>query len=653
MKPILYPKLALHGIVKNRKLYLPYLISCIGTVMMFFIIISLSQSPQLMAAHATACYILSLGVWVIAIFAVIFLFYTSSLLSRRRYKEFAIYSVLGMDRKGISRIVLCENIAVTVLSILPGTLLGIAFSKLCELIFVRLLKGNVDFALSIQPAAVLLTVFLFAGIFFLLTVRAVIPVLIHDPVTLMKQNETGEKALPKANYLLAILGFLLLTGAYAIALLIKNPILAVALFFVAVLMVIAATYMLFVSGSTALYSSLQKKQNYYYSSDHFFSVASMRFRMKRNGAGLASICILSTMVLVMLSSTASLYAGLEDTFARQNPTDFQLDISLNTLDDIISDELPAKLDQAYDKQGLTRENTLSFAYVTTHDLTNGVFYTILSAPEYEKLTGEALELADNETAIRTENMRTSPSELTFFGNVCFTVTQSLPDTVTIVRTSGITNPHILMVIRDYVCLRPLTEAAQGGFYTGDAAQQGFLYYNRFYGWDGSEADTETACRITHDFPFLSQAAEFSTFNSYSERRDFIGVYGGMFFLGILLSLLFLSAAIIIIYYKQISEGYEDRSRFDIMRKVGLTSKNIKKSINSQMLTVFVAPLLMAGLHLTFAFPIVWQMLKMFGLTNMGLCIRINVLVFLCFCLFYGIVYRITSREYYKIVTEAE
>ncbi len=652
MKPILYPKLAFHGVVKNRKLYLPYLISCIGTVMMFFIIISLSQSPQLMAAHATACYILSLGVWVIAVFAVIFLFYTNSLLSRRRYKEFAVYSVLGMDRKGISRIVLCENVGIALVSIVLGTLLGAAFSKLFELIFVRLLRGNVDFALSTEPAAVILTVFLFTGIFLLLTAKAVVPVLLSDPIRLMKKNETGEKALPKTNYALAVLGLLLLIGAYAIAILIKNPILAVALFFVAVLMVIAATYMLFISGSTALCGFLQSKKSYYYSANHFFSVAAMRFRMKRNGAGLASVCILSTMVLVMLTSTASLYVGLEDTFTRQNPTDFQLDISLNSPDDVISDELASELNKEYDENGILHENTVSFAYVTTHDLHSDIFYTILSAPEYEKLTGEALDLAENETSVFAENLRSTPSEITFSGDVRFTVTNTLPNTVNIARTAGITNPHIIMVIRDYECLRPLTEASQDGFFTDDTSQ-GFIYYNRFYGWDGSEADTETACRITHTFPCLSQAVSYSTFNSYSEWQDFIGVYGGMFFLGILLSLLFLSATIIIIYYKQISEGYEDCDRYAIMRKIGLTSKNIKRNINSQMLTVFVSPLLTAGLHLTFAFPIVWQMLKMFGLTNMGLSILINILVFLCFCLFYGIVYRITSREYFKIVTEAE
>ena len=296
----LYPRLALSGIRNNRKLYVPYILSCIGTVMMYFILHSLSLSPLL---HETRGgdnleIILSLGKYVIAAFSLLFLFYTNSFLIRRRYKEFGLYSVLGMDKRGIGRVVLWESLFVSLLGLAAGLLFGIAFSKLAELGLLRAIQSDVDFRFYLSWEAVLSTLLLYGGIFAALMLKSLWQVGRTKPLELLKSENYGEKP-PKANWFFALLGLGLLGVAYYLSLSIQSPLKALMLFFVAVLMVIAATYLLFMAGSVTLCRLLQKNKKYYYKKNHFVSVSSMAYRMKRNGAGLASICILCTMVLVM------------------------------------------------------------------------------------------------------------------------------------------------------------------------------------------------------------------------------------------------------------------------------------------------------------------------------------------------------------------
>lgn len=346
MKKGFYPKLAFDGIRKNKKMYLPYILTSIGMVMMYYIIIFLqfSQSIKDAVQSSTVTQILGLGSWVIAIFSCIFLFYTNSFLIKRRKKEFGLYNILGMDKHNLGIILFWETFIIAVISLVIGLAAGIAFSKLAELVFLNLLKIDATFDLTVSSQGIGLCAIIFTVINILLFFNSLRQVRSSSAISLVKSEQTGEKP-PKVNWIFGILGVLLLGGAYYISLSIKEPLQALTLFFVAVIMVIIGTYLVMISGSVLFCRLLQKNKKYYYKPNHFVSVSSMVYRMKRNGAGLASICILATMVLVMISSTTSLYFGEEDALAIRYPREINIDIStLDTdlekngqMDNIISD----------------------------------------------------------------------------------------------------------------------------------------------------------------------------------------------------------------------------------------------------------------------------------------------------------------------------
>ena len=333
MKTGFYPKLAWSGIRKNSRLYTPYILTCTGMVMMFYIISFLynSEAVRTMRGGGTISVTMGLGQGVIGIFALIFLFYTNSFLIRRRKKEFGLYNVLGMGKRNIARILACETVITAVISIAAGLVCGIALSKLAELCLINIMLGSVSFSFSVSLDSIIVSVVLFAAIFLLVFLNDLRQIRFSNPAELLRGESTGEKP-PKANWAVGIIGAVVLAAAYYIAVSIKEPLSAMLWFFVAVIMVIAATYMLFIAGSVVMCRALQKKKSYYYKANHFVSVSSMVFRMKRNGAGLASICILATMVLVMISSTTCLYFGVEDSLSQRYPTDLGVRIGLRDLD---------------------------------------------------------------------------------------------------------------------------------------------------------------------------------------------------------------------------------------------------------------------------------------------------------------------------------
>lgn len=331
MKGGLYIRLAASGISKNRKLYFPYLLTCICMVMMFYIVTFLAGSRNLknLPGAETLQTLLGLGIFVIGLFSVIFLNYTDSFLFRRRQKEFGLYNILGMGKGNLVKILIWENLITAAVSIVLGMAFGILFSRLAELAAAKIISGDIGFGFTVEPVAVRWTVVLFAGIFLLIMLRMLVKIYASRPVEMLRSENVGEKP-PKANWILALLGLAILAGAYYLAISIQEPMTAFALFFVAVLMVIVATYLLFIAGSVALCRLLQKNKNYYYKTRHFVSLSSMVYRMKRNGAGLASICILSTMVLVTVSSTVCLFAGTEESLNRAFPR--QMALSIYSLD---------------------------------------------------------------------------------------------------------------------------------------------------------------------------------------------------------------------------------------------------------------------------------------------------------------------------------
>ena len=667
MKALFYPRLAWTGIKNNRRLYLPYILTCIGMVAMFYIMLSLSTGEFLdtMRGGATLGNVLGLGAGVLGFFAVLFLFYTNSFLIRRRKKEFGLYNILGMGKRNIARVLLSETLILAAVSLVFGLILGVALSKLAELGLAFFVKSDAGYNFTVYPTAMGYTVLLFVCIFLLLFFKSVGQVGLANPVELLHSESVGEKP-PKANWALGVLGIVILAAAYYISVTIEQPVSALGWFFIAVLMVIAATYLLFIAGSVLLCRILQKNKRYYYKPDHFVSVSSMVYRMKRNGAGLASICILITMVLVMIASTSCLYFGKEDVLRSQYPHDFNFTVDFGTLDEVTQeniDKTKAGIDAFMDKNGGISYGICGKSDRVTGELRDGVFYMgddvydpelssflyIIDLADYNRNTGSSYRLNDGEALVFASGRTYDHDTIRIEGGREYKVVKS-DGSIDFARdTNMLWLSAVYIVVPDfYSSAEDLSQAAQ---------KSGMLQWH--YQFD-SPADYDKQVKITSEL--FSAAAEITTETASggfglgsmaSARDDFYGSFGGLFFLGIMLSIVFILAAVLIIYYKQISEGYEDQSRFEIMQKVGMTKTDIRKSINSQMLTVFFLPLLFAIVHLGFAFPMINKLLLLFGLDNLGLLLLTAAISALVFALFYIIVYRVTSNAYYSIVSGAK
>ncbi len=673
MKKGIYSRLALTGIKKNKKLYIPYILTCIGMVMMFYIITFLSSSDMMMnyPGGETIRGILGFGVYVIGFFAVIFLFYTNSFLVRRRKKEFGLYNILGMGKRNIARVMLWETLFIGAFSIAVGMALGVLFSKLAELVMVNIMSMDVTFGVTIDYKAIYYTVVLFAVIFFLILLNSLRQVHLSNPIALLHSENAGEKP-PKANWFFAVLGVLILGCAYYLAVTIKDPVTTLAAFFFAVIMVIIATYLIFISGSVAFCKILQKKKNYYYKTNHFVSVSSMSYRMKRNGAGLASICILCTMVLVMISSTVCLYLGKEDSLRERYPRNINITMTSQIYSDLISQDANsiAKMSiETAENMGYKPVNAIDYtmlsfvSYIRDGEIVfddgeNGFNYAtsdlwqifIVSLDDYNRLTGSQENLNEDEVMIYTsKDMDYNYDVLKIKGQEPLNIKKVVTD----FENNGVDTMQIIPAL--YIFVPDLEVQVQK---ISEQSQDALGNINRFVGYDLEATDQQQTDVFSEIYDWLRtsqvKSADGSMYvyveGSANEKLEFFGIYGGLFFLGIILGIVFIFAAVLIMYYKQVSEGYEDQSRFEIMQKVGMTKREIKKSINSQMLTVFFMPLIAAGVHLAFAFPMIYKMLILFGLVNKVFLIMVTVGCFLLFALLYMLVYKITSRAYYSIVS---
>lgn len=673
MKKGIYSRLALTGIKKNKKLYIPYILTCIGMVMMFYIITFLSSSDMMMnyPGGETMRGILGFGVYVIGFFAVIFLFYTNSFLVRRRKKEFGLYNILGMGKRNIARVMLWETLFIGAFSIAVGMALGVLFSKLAELVMVNIMSMDVTFGVTIDYKAIYYTVVLFAVIFFLILLNSLRQVHLSNPIALLHSENAGEKP-PKANWFFAVLGVLILGCAYYLAVTIKDPVTTLAAFFFAVIMVIIATYLIFISGSVAFCKILQKKKNYYYKTNHFVSVSSMSYRMKRNGAGLASICILCTMVLVMISSTVCLYLGKEDSLRERYPRNINITMTSQIYSDLISQDANsiAKMSiETAENMGYKPVNAIDYtmlsfvSYIRDGEIVfddgeNGFNYAtsdlwqifIVSLDDYNRLTGSQENLNEDEVMIYTsKDMDYNYDVLKIKGQEPLNIKKVVTD----FENNGVDTMQIIPALYIFVPdLELQTEMIS------EQSENTIGNINRFVGYDLDATDQQQTDVFNEIYDWLKTSQVNSADSSMyvyvegvaNEKFEFFGLYGGLFFLGIILGIVFIFAAVLIMYYKQVSEGYEDQSRFEIMQKVGMTKREIKKSINSQMLTVFFMPLIAAGVHLAFAFPMIYKMLILFGLVNKVFLIMVTVGCFLLFALLYMLVYKITSRAYYSIVS---
>ena len=674
MKRGFYPRLAWSGMRKNSKLYLPYTLACIGMTAMFYILMHLADSPalKLIPSSASVTMTLSLGSFVMGVFSLLFLFYTNSFLVRRRFKEFGLYNVLGMNKGNISRVLAWEALINALISLAGGLFLGIALSKLAELGLVNIMGGDTDLDLRISVKALEFTVMFFCGIFLLIYLNSLIKIRRSSASELVKSENFGEKP-PRANWLFGLAGIVILAAAYYIAVSIKTPLTALSLFFIAVIMVIVATYLIFIAGSVWICRLLQKNKRYYYKKNHFVSVSSMVYRMKRNGAGLASICILATMVLVMISSTTCLYFGAEDALRDRYPRDISISASYSGLDSMTDENISALRGEiSAAVGGAETENILDYrcaslvgslengildlseasiysTAMTTYDYVAEVY--IVPLADYNAIAGTNESLSSGEAMIYAYRMDYTDKTFAVDELVSFRVKKVL-DSFPIADGSAMASiaPTVFVIVPDFAD----TVAKLGGAVSSSGDEPASLSWN--YAFDTPVSDEEEIAMCERIGERLSECSESGGYLYYSReslaanRADFYGMYGGLFFLGIMLSIAFICAAVLIIYYKQISEGYEDRRRFEIMQNVGMTKKEIRSSINSQLLTVFFLPLIFAGLHLGFAFPFIHKLLMLFNLSNLPLLIGTTAISFGVFALLYAVVFRVTSNAYYNIVS---
>ena len=674
MKRGFYPRLAWSGMRKNSKLYLPYSLACIGMTAMFYILMHLAYSPalELLSSSGEVSTILRLGSFVIGVFSLLFLFYTNSFLVRRRYKEFGLYNVLGMNKGNISRVLAWEALINALISLAGGLFLGIALSKLAELGLVNIMGGDTDLDLRISVKALEFTVMFFCGIFLLIYLNSLIKIRRSSASELVKSENFGEKP-PRANWLFGLAGIVILAAAYYIAVSIKTPLTALSLFFIAVIMVIVATYLIFIAGSVWICRLLQKNKRYYYKKNHFVSVSSMVYRMKRNGAGLASICILATMVLVMISSTTCLYFGAEDALRDRYPRDISISASYSGLDSMTDENISALRGEiSAAVGGAETENILDYrcaslvgslengildlseasiysTAMTTYDYVAEVY--IVPLADYNAIAGTNESLGSDEAMIYAYRMDYTDKTFAVDELVSFRVKKVL-DSFPIADGSAMASiaPTVFVIVPDFAD----TVAKLGGAVSSSGDEPASLSWN--YAFDTPVSDEEETAMCERIGERLSECSESGGYLYYSReslaanRADFYGMFGGLFFLGIMLSIAFICAAVLIIYYKQISEGYEDRRRFEIMQNVGMTKKEIRSSINSQLLTVFFLPLIFAGLHLGFAFPFIHKLLMLFNLSNLPLLIGTTAISFGVFALLYAVVFRVTSNAYYNIVS---
>ena len=652
----LYRRLAASTLKKNARTYLPYLLSACGTVAVFYILAYLALN----SGSGTTGMVMQLGAIVVGIFALIFLFYTNSFLIKRRKKELGLYGILGMEKRHIFRMMAYETLYCFLISVVSGLAVGLLFSKGVQLLFLHILQMPVQWGFAFSPSAALVTVLLFAGIFFLTLLSNLRQVHISQPIELLRGSQVGERE-PRANWPLAILGVVLLAAGYALAQFVNNPLWAFILFFLAVILVILGTYALFTSTSIAALKLLRRNKAYYYQTKHFISVSGMIYRMKQNAAGLASICILSTMVLVMVSTTTSLYAGMNEMFSWYT-RDFRVRAYTDSESGGYTPSAPSRLilsqqgyapldEQVYSSLSFAtvRDGEGGFTFVPQDDanameasVDDIMQFTMLTLADYNLLSNNAYELAQGEVllaAARGTDAFDQP-QLRVFGlefDVAANVTA--PD---IYAADYMGTELYYLIVPDAHTFWQIANL-EIQFYGNNAT-----YVENVYAFNvdaGASVDEQAALRTD----LLAQGSVSVTCTAL-DKQGIQEFYGSFFFLGIFLGLLFLMATAMIIYYKQISEGYDDRARFELMQKVGMTAEEIRSAVRSQVLTVFFFPLVMAGVHIVFAFKMIAMLMSLLQLTNTTLFALTTVVCFFAFAAVYALIYAITARSYYRIVS---
>lgn len=667
MRKGFYTKLAASNIKKNSRTYIPYIITCIITAAMFYIINSLSNNESIKKLYGGETILITLGygTYVTAIFAFIFLFYTNSFLMKRRKKEFGVLNILGMEKRHISKVLLLENIYIAFITMLLGIIIGMVLDKAMFLILTKMLGAEHSPGFYISKEALIHTVILFGIIFFCIYLNSLRQIHLSKPIELLNGGNVGEKE-PKTKWFMAILGVICLAVGYYISVTSKNPVESLSSFLIAVILVIAGTYLIFIAGSIAFLKSLRKNKRYYYKTKHFTAVSGMIYRMKQNAVGLANICILSTMVLVMISSTSSLVFGMNDLVKTRYPNDITIHSeNINNKENV---EALEKVQKVIKDSKSDVNNEIEYSYIVLAVLKNkNKFYVPenfnkMSMSDLNKCNNILMTSLDDYNSINSENETLNDDEILIYSRrkEYEYSTIQLFDTKYSVKKkikkpidngpffSNNLTESIQIVVKNKSILDEMNNYLNENF-KEELEEESALKY--LYGFDinGSEDSKKS---LYNDIKKLLKESNFIGDSECGQiqREGIKGLYGGMFFLGIFLGSIFTMATILIIYYKQISEGYEDKERFRIMQNVGMSHAEVKRSIHSQIMTVFFMPLIMAGIHVAFAFPIVKQILMMLNLTNTRLYIICTIVCFVAFTIIYAVIYSLTAKIYYHIVS---
>lgn len=662
---MMYPRLAFDNIRKNARTYIPYILTCSFAVAMFYIMksLSLNKGIENVQGGNTIAYMLNLGTYIIAIFVCIFLFYTNSFLMKNRKKEFGLFNILGMEKRHITKMIAYESLYVALISFSAGIFSGILLDKLIYMLILKFMKAKIPLGFYISKNAIISAVILFGILFFLIFLNSLRMIHLSKPIELLKGGNTGEKE-PKAKWLLALMGVISLGAGYYIAVTTKNPVQALLLFFIAVILVILGTYLIFTAGSISFLKILKANKKYYYKTNHFISVSGMIYRMKQNAVGLANICILSTMVLVTLAPTVSMIVGVEDIIMTRYP--YQLAFNAYSADeekyqgivDIVNETAKEEnieiTDQVvYSSLQFSALYTGGDEFFFSDDTTdmsmlNNVYnLNFITAKDYSAYIGKEITLNDDEVIFYSNRVKFNNDSFKLFGKT-YQITEHTDNYIRYGLMSADICPTFGIVVKDISMIKDF-QKEQAKIYND--AFSNIVSYCEINTDGNAEAQIRLYDKIWEKMEPYIRENDISYYTECREdaRDSAYGLYGGFFFLGMFLSVLFTIAAVLIIYYKQISEGYNDKNRFEIMQKVGMSEHEVKKSIHSQVLTVFFMPLITAGIHTAFAFPIVKKILAMLQLTNTRLFLFSTIGVFLVFAVIYAVIYLTTAKVYYKIV----
>lgn len=658
-----YPRLAFMNLKKNHKIYVPYLLTCIFTVMLFYALGAIAKNNGLAQIRGGTALPVVMG-WVTAVaggFALIFLFYTNSFLIKQRKKELGLYQVLGMDKKNLSVMMLWETLITGAVSLGAGLLLGLALGKLMFLVLLKIIHFSVPLDFAIEPEALLQTVKLFLAVFALNLAYDLFQVMRGRLSEMVGASHAGEKE-PKGKWLIALAGLVTLGSGYYIAQTADSPLTAVNVFFFAVILVVIGTYMLFISGSIVLLKLLKKNKRYYYRTKHFTAVSGMLYRMKQNAAGLANICIMSTAVIVVLSMCVCLYAGIEDSMDTQYPRDVTVHLPDGSEEGRVETE--KLIAENSGEIGVTVENQVGYRMfllpcmlregeavfgnaMTFQDEASFTEYyrsmILIPLEDYNRILGSEEVLAPGEALIYAPEDDYAYDSL-LLGDEPYQVKKVL-ENVPLVSDGLMSN----MVKAVYVILPDV------GSVEGLAVKYGFsseeLNHVSYVSWFDMEGEAEACETMVRTLEEQITAVSPDAYVQYKEdSRDWTyAMNGGALFIGILVGALFLLSTVLLIYYKQISEGYDDRENYQIMQKVGMDRREVRRVIRSQILAVFFLPLLGAFLHVAFAFRVMTMLLEVMFVANVPLFLLCTAGVTAVFTVFYVAVYMITSREYYRIV----